>query len=294
MSDSNMNDPCGLVIGMAGHIDHGKTSLVQALTGIDTDRLAEEKRRGISIDLGFAYLVLPDGGRISFSDVPGHERFIKNMLAGVGGIQAVLLVVAADEGVKPQTREHFEICRLLGINQGIVALTKADLANGDQLIAARLAVEKLCAGSFLSGQLVIAVSSRTGEGLQQLRNALSSLAKQTSRRSSEGMARLPLDRSFASKGFGTVVTGTLWSGELRVGDNVYLHPDKREARIRGLQVHGKPVELAQAGERTAVNLTGVEHSEIQRGFVLTHRDELVSTSLLDVSVQWLDETDVPT
>ena len=293
MSDSNMDDLCGLVIGTAGHIDHGKTTLVQALTGVDTDRLAEEKRRGISIDLGFAYLALPDGCRISFIDVPGHERFIKNMLAGVGGIQAVLLIVAADEGVKPQTREHFEICRLLGVNRGIIALTKTDLASGDQLTRTRLAVEKLCADSFLSGQPVIPVSSRTGAGLQQLRDALSSLARRTSRRSSEGLARLPLDRSFALKGFGTVVTGTLWSGTLHVGDNVYIHPHKREARIRGLQVHGHAVEAARAGERTAVNLTGVEHSEIQRGFVLTHRNELTSTSLLDISVQWLDEADVP-
>ncbi|MBV9226264.1 MAG: selenocysteine-specific translation elongation factor [Acidobacteriaceae bacterium] len=289
-----MTDPCGLVLGTAGHIDHGKTSLVQALTGIDTDRLAEEKRRGISIDLGFAYLTLPDGCRISFIDVPGHERFIKNMLAGVGGIQAVLLIVAADEGVKPQTREHFEICRLLGVHRGMVALTKADLASSEQLTTTRLAVEELCAGSFLSGQPIIPVSSRTGEGLQELRHALSNLARQTSRRSSEGLPRLPIDRSFAIKGFGTVVTGTLWSGELRVGDSVYLYPEKREARIRGLQVHGKPVEAARAGERTAVNLTGVEHSEIQRGFVLTHRDELTSTSLFDASVQWLNEADMPT
>ena len=234
MSDGNMNSPCGLVVGTAGHIDHGKTSLVQALTGIDTDRLAEEKRRGISIDLGFAYLTLPDGCRISFIDVPGHERFIKNMLAGAGGIEAVLLIVAADEGVKPQTREHFEICRLLGVREGIVALTKADLATGEQLRAARRAVEELCAGSFLSGQPIIPVSSKTGEGLQQLREALSNLAKRTSRRSSEGLTRLPLDRSFAPKGFGTVVTGTLWSGTLRAGDHVYIHPEKREARIRGL------------------------------------------------------------
>ena len=294
MSDSNMNDPCGLVIGTAGHIDHGKTTLVQALTGIDTDRLAEEKRRGISIDLGFAYLTLSDGCRLSFIDVPGHERFIKNMLAGVGGIEAVLLIVAADEGVKPQTREHFEICRLLGVNQGLVALTKADLAGGDQLTATRLAVEELCAGSFLSGQPIIPVSSKTGEGLPQLREALSNLAQRASRRGSEGLSRLPLDRSFAVKGFGTVVTGTLWSGALRVGDHVHLHPEKREARIRGLQVHGQPVEVARAGERTAVNLSGVEHSEIRRGFVLTHRDELASTSLFDASVQWLDEEDAPT
>ena len=293
MSDSNTNDLCGLVIGTAGHIDHGKTSLVHALTGIDTDRLAEEKRRGISIDLGFAYLTLPDGCRISFIDVPGHERFIKNMLAGAGGIEAVLLIVAADEGVKPQTREHFEICRLLGVSSGIIALTKTDLAGGDQLTATRLAVEELCAGSFLSGQPVVPVSSRTGEGLQELRNALSDLARRASRRSSEGLPRLPLDRSFAVKGFGTVVTGTLWSGELHVGDTVYLHPEKREARIRGLQVHGNSVEVARAGERTAVNLTGVEHTEIGRGFVLTHRDALASTSLFDASVQWLNEADIP-
>ena len=293
MSDSSTNAPCGLVVGTAGHIDHGKTSLVQALTGIDTDRLAEEKRRGISIDLGFAHLTLPDGCRISFIDVPGHERFIKNMLAGVGGIQAVLLIVAADEGVKPQTREHFEICRLLGIQHGIVALTKADLADSDQLAATRLAVEELCAGSFLSGRPMIPVSARTGEGLPQLRAALSCLAKKTVRQTGDGLARLPIDRSFALKGFGTVVTGTLWSGALCVGDYVRLHPDGQEARIRGIQVHGKPVERAQAGERTAVNLTGIEHSEIERGCVLTHRNELASASLADVAVHWLDDADLP-
>ena len=280
-------------MGTAGHIDHGKTSLVRALTGIETDRLAEEKRRGISIDLGFAYLTLANGRRISFVDVPGHERFIKNMLAGAGGIQAVLLIVAADESVKPQTREHFEICRLLGIKYGLVVLTKTDIATVEQIAAARADVQKLCAGSFLDSAPVIEVSAVTGQGLSGLKSELAALAGHISPRDRSGFARLPVDRSFAMKGFGTVVTGTLWSGTLRMGDTVQLQPGKREARIRGIQVHGQQVEAAVAGNRTAVNLAGRDHTEIQRGSVLTHRDGLDSTTLLDVSLDWLDAEDIP-
>lgn len=293
MSDSNMSNPDGLVVGTAGHIDHGKTSLIRALTGIDTDRLAEEKRRGISIDLGFAHLMLADGQRISFVDVPGHERFIKNMLAGVGGIQAVLLIVAANESVKPQTREHFDICRLLGIEQGLVVLTKVDLLSADQIASARKDVQELCAGSFLDGAPVLEVSAVTGQGLEALKSELGALANRVSVRGEGGFARLPIDRSFALKGFGTVVTGTLRNGTLRVGETVQLQPGKREARIRGLQVHGQLVEVAVPGKRTAVNLTGVDHTEIQRGLVLTHRDVLEATKLLDVSVDWLSEADIP-
>jgi selenocysteine-specific elongation factor len=285
-----MDANSGLVIGTAGHIDHGKTSLVYALTGVDTDRLAEEKRRGISIDLGFAHCVLPDGSCLSFVDVPGHERFVRNMLAGAGGIEAVLLVVAANESVKPQTREHFEICRLLGVARGLIALTKADLATAEQLAHTSRAVEALCRGSFLSGAPIIPVSSKTGEGLSELKAQLSMLATEAShagRRDPMALARLPIDRSFALKGFGTVVTGTLVGGTLRNGDTVEVLPQRQEARIRGLQVHGKQVSLAVAGERTAVNLAGIEHSQISRGAVLAHPGTFETTGTIDVSVDWL-------
>ena len=273
MSDSNMSARGGIVAGTAGHIDHGKTSLIRALTGVDTDRLAEEKRRGISIDLGFAQLALADGNRISFVDVPGHERFIRNMLAGVGGIEAVLLIVAANESVKPQTREHFEICRLLGIERGIVVITKTDLASSEQLAATRAEVRQLTAGSFLTNAPLIPVSAVTGAGLDALVSALQELARAQTSRSANGLARLPVDRSFSLKGFGTVVTGTLRNGSLRVGDSVQLQPTSQEARIRGLQVHGEPVQVAVAGERTAVNLSGVDHSNLRRGFVLTESQD---------------------
>ncbi|MBV8553865.1 MAG: selenocysteine-specific translation elongation factor [Acidobacteriaceae bacterium] len=293
MNELHTNETGGIVVGTAGHIDHGKTSLVRALTGIDTDRLQEEKRRGISIDLGFAHLTLPDGRRISFIDVPGHERFVRNMLAGAGGMEAVLLVVAADESVKPQTREHFDICRLLGIQDGIIVLTKADLASSDQIAVTAEDVRKLCAGSFLENAPIIAVSAVTGAGLTELKQELSKVARGKLTRDTGGFARLPLDRSFSLKGFGTVVTGTLWSGALRAGQTVHIEPAKIEARIRGLQVHGSPVETAHAGQRTAVNLIGVEPAEIRRGFVLTHGEGLEVTHTVDASVEWLSESHIP-
>ncbi len=292
MSDSNMNAPAGLVIGTAGHIDHGKTSLVHALTNIDTDRLAEEKRRGISIDLGFAYLKLPSGKSVSFVDVPGHERFIKNMLAGAAGIEAVLLIVAADESVKPQTREHFEICRLLGVQRGIVVLTKADLATPEQTAATRMAVGNLIARSFLATASVIPVSAVTREGIDPLIDAIEVLSRSASRRFG-GWPRLPIDRSFVLKGFGTVVTGTLWSGSVRLGETVQIQPVNRQARVRGLQVHGKPVSVAGAGERVAVNLSGIDHSEIERGFVLTRPNGLEPTPVFQASIEWLAEPGIP-
>ena len=283
----------GVVVGTAGHIDHGKTSLVRALTGIDTDRLPEEKTRGISIDLGFAHLTLPGGDRISFVDVPGHERFIKNMLAGVGGIEAVLLVVAANESVMPQTREHFDICRLLGVSRGLIALTKADLAEPGQLENVTNEIRRLCEKSFLAQAPVLPVSVVTGSGLPELKRQLALLAQEQSRRGRDGIARLPIDRSFAVKGFGTVVTGTLWSGTLRVGETVEIHPEKRQARIRGLQVHGKPVEVAMAGDRTAVNLAGADHSEVRRGCVLTPPQLLEPTMTIDASLDWLAGAEIP-
>ncbi|HEX4231511.1 MAG TPA: selenocysteine-specific translation elongation factor [Bryobacteraceae bacterium] len=277
----------GIVFGTAGHIDHGKTSLVQALTGIDTDRLAEEKRRGISIDLGFAHLLLDDGRTVALVDVPGHERFIKNMLAGVGGIQAVLLVVAADESVKPQTREHFEICRLLGIEHGIVVLTKADLAGGQRFAQVQADVAALCAGSFLEKAPVVAVSALTGAGLDHLKLAMAALATRIAPRSSIGLARLPIDRSFTIAGFGAVVTGTLWNGQFNVGDEVEVHPEGHPARIRGLQIHGHIVSKAVAGQRTAINLAGIDSQALLRGQVLTHRGGLGSTQALDAVIEWL-------
>ncbi len=280
-------------MGTAGHIDHGKTSLVRALTGIDTDRLAEEKKRGISIDLGFAHMSLPGAERISFIDVPGHERFIKNMLAGVAGIDAVMLIVAADESVKPQTREHFQICRLLHIRRGIVVLTKIDLANADQIAAAQMDVAQLVAGSFLEGAPIVQVSAKTGQGLGDLQQHLAALSREAETRDLSGFARLPIDRSFALKGFGTVVTGTLTRGKLLTGDSVLVHPLGREARVRGLQVHGRPVQQANAGERTAVNLTGIEHSEIVRGFSITSKAGVEPATLLDAELEWLNPEAIP-
>lgn len=290
MSDSNMSARPGLVFGTAGHIDHGKTALVRALTGIDTDRLEEEKRRGISIDLGFAHMTLPGGHRIAFVDVPGHERFIKNMLAGAGGIDAVLLVIAADESVKPQTREHFDICRLLGVQHGIVALSKADLANAEQIARASAEITALARGSFLENAPIVAVSATKRAGLDELKSQLAALVAKIPLRPATGFARLPIDRSFALKGFGTVITGTMWSGALGAGETVRLHPGKRELRVRGLQVHGEPVATAVAGQRTAVNLAGIDASEIHRGNVLTHPGALECTTIADATVEWLDET----
>jgi selenocysteine-specific elongation factor len=258
-----------IIVGTAGHIDHGKTSLVKALSGIDTDRLEEEKRRGISIDLGFAHLDLNPELRVGFIDVPGHERFIKNMLAGVAGIDLVLLVIGADESIMPQTREHFDICRLLGIRHGLVVLTKSDLVEPDLVDLVRLEVEEYVAGSFLEGAPVIAVSATTGAGLDDLRSALEIVATGIAEKDASRDPRLPIDRSFSMRGHGAVVTGTLISGSLALQDEVELYPVGKRARVRSLQVHGATVERAVAGERTAVNLAGIDSSEVQRGMVLS-------------------------
>jgi selenocysteine-specific elongation factor len=257
-----------IIAGTAGHIDHGKTSLVRALTGVDTDRLEEEKRRGISIDLGFAHLDLTKDLRVGFIDVPGHERFIKNMLAAASGLDLVILVIAADESIKPQTREHFEICRLLGIRHGVIALTKSDLVEPDLLGLVRLEAEEFVAGSFLEGAPVIPVSATTGAGLDDLRVALIDVAAHLKAKDSSRHARLPVDRSFSMKGHGAVVTGTLVSGSLALQDEVELYPTGKRARIRGLQVHGSAVERAHAGERTAVNLGGIDSADAHRGMTL--------------------------
>lgn len=280
-----------MIIGTAGHVDHGKTSLVKALTGVETDRLAEEKRRGITLELGFAHLTLPGGAQAGVVDVPGHERFVKAMAAGAGGVDLAILVVAADEGVMPQTREHLDICRLLGVQKGVVALTKADLLeelgpDWRGLVEADL--KALLDGTFLEGAPVVPVSSRTGEGLPALLAELDRAAQTLPRRPLEGPAFLPVDRAFTIKGFGTVVTGTLLSGQLAAEEGVSLLPGlPGPFRIRGLQVHGEAVGAAQAGLRTAVNLVGVEADAVERGMVLTRFEELPQTAMLDVSLSLL-------
>ena len=275
-----------VIVGTAGHIDHGKSALIEALTGTNPDRLEEEKRRGITIDLGFAFLEL-DGVRFGFVDVPGHERFVRNMLAGVGGIDIVLLVIAADESIKPQTREHFDICRLLGIPRGLVALTKADLVDADVLGLVRLEAEEFVRGSFLEGAPIVAVSARTGAGLATLKTTLLGVAGEVAPKNVSGHFRLPIDRSFAMKGFGTVATGTLVSGSLRIGDDAELYPPRRRVRIRGLHSGGRAIERAVAGQRTAVNLAGVEHGEIARGMVLAPAGVFEPTGRLDARITLL-------
>src|SRR5438874_3877194 len=269
-----------IVVGTAGHIDHGKSALVRALTGTDPDRLKEEKDRGITIDLGFARVVIGEVN-VAFVDVPGHERFVKNMLAGVGGIDLVVLVVAADESVMPQTREHFEICRLLHVPTGLVALTKCDLVDADTLELARLEVRELVAGSFLDGAPIVALSSKTGEGLDSFRAALVEAAGRVRGRSSSGATRLPIDRVFSMKGFGTVVTGTLVSGQIRVNDELTVAPAERVVKVRGLQVHGARRDQAVAGQRAAVNLGGVEVDDIARGQNLVTAGAFEQTRLAD-------------
>lgn len=272
------------IIGTAGHIDHGKSALVRALTGTDPDRLPEEKRRGITIDLGFADLVLDDL-RIGFVDVPGHERFIKNMLAGAHGIDLLTLVIAADEGVMPQTREHFDICRLLGVRNGLIVITKKDLVEEEMLPLVEDEARALVAGSFLEGAPVLAVSSKTGAGLAELKSHVAQIGRRVPPRSSDFATRLPIDRAFSMKGFGTVVTGTLVSGHINEGEELELLPPGVKVRVRGLQIHGEAVKQAQAGQRTAVNLAGIDTAQIERGMVLAPAGRLRPTQILDV---WID------
>jgi selenocysteine-specific elongation factor len=273
-----------VVIGTAGHIDHGKSALVMALTGINPDRLEEEKRRGITIDLGFAHMQLGDGVRAAFIDVPGHERFVKNMLAGATGIDAVLLVIAADESIKPQTREHFDICRLLGVRQGLVAITKADLVDRDILDLVRLEIQEFVAGSFLEGAPVVAVSARTGEGLDILKAELQKLSLAVASKPVASTFRLPVDRAFVMKGFGPVVTGTLLAGKIEKEAEVQLYPLGRRARVRGIEVHGHAESVALAGQRTALNLGGVGVQELRRGMILAPPSQYQTTALLDCSL----------
>jgi selenocysteine-specific elongation factor len=275
-----------LIVGTAGHIDHGKSALVEALTGTNPDRLEEEKRRGITIDLGFAFLELEDV-RFGFVDVPGHERFVRNMLAGAGGIDVVVLVVAADESIKPQTREHFDICRLLGIPRGIVTVTKADLVDQDMIGLVRLEIEEFVRGSFLEGAPIVPVSARNKAGLDALKKELLRAAHETPSKDVTRHFRLPIDRSFATKGFGTVVTGTLISGTVSVKDEVEIYPVRRRVRVRGLHSGGKSIERAVAGQRTAVNLQGIDHGDVKRGMVLAPPGIFASTKRADARITLL-------
>jgi selenocysteine-specific elongation factor len=275
-----------VIVGTAGHIDHGKSALVEALTGTHPDRLAEEKRRGITIELGFAFLE-ENGVRFGLVDVPGHERFVSNMLAGAAGIDLVLLVIAADESIKPQTREHFDICRLLGVKRGVVALTKSDLVDADMLGLVRLEVEEYLRGSFLERAPVVPVSAKTGIGLAELKKALHDVATEISGKDAARYFRLPIDRAFAMKGFGTVVTGTLISGSVGAEDEVELFPGGKRLRVRGVQSGGKSVECAIAGQRTAVNLAGIDHVHVNRGMTLAAPGHFRTTRRIDVRLTLL-------
>ena len=281
-----------VIVGTAGHIDHGKTALVRALTGIDADRLEEEKRRGITIDIGFAHLELPTPQgktlQLGFVDVPGHERFVRNMLAGIGGIDLVLLVIAADESIKPQTREHFDICRLLSVRCGITVLTKADLVDPETLEIVRLEVEEFLRGSFLGPPSpIIPVSSLTGAGLDRLKQELAKAAAEVPPRDSNALSRLPIDRVFTMRGFGTVVTGTLISGSIRKEEELEVFPRGQRVRVRGLQVHGQPADHTLAGQRTALNLASVTRSDLSRGMILAPLETFRPTSRVDVKLSLL-------
>jgi selenocysteine-specific elongation factor len=289
-----------IIVGTAGHIDHGKTALVKALTGIDADRLEEEKRRGITIDLGFAHMELPDANgeplHLGFVDVPGHERFVRNMLAGAGGIDLVLLVIAADESIKPQTREHFDILQLLGVQRGITVLTKSDAVDADTLDVVRLEVEDFLRGTFLDKpnldkpKAIVAVSSLTGAGLDDLKRAMIAVAAEVQPRDSRALARLPVDRVFTMKGFGTVVTGTLLSGTIRPEEEMEVFPTIRRVRVRGVQVHGHAAEAAIAGQRTALNLAGASTEDLSRGMTLGLPATFTTTRRVDVRLQLLAST----
>ncbi len=275
-----------IIVGTAGHIDHGKTALVKALTGVDADRFPEEKLRGITIDIGFAELNLGEIN-VGFVDVPGHEKFVKNMLAGASGIDLVMLIIAADAGVMPQTREHFEICRLLETKNGLIVLTKKDLVDDEFLELVKLDSAELIENSFLENAPVIAVSAKTGEGIEELKETLKKLAFEIPARKNETIARLPIDRSFSVRGFGAVVTGTLMAGEISEADEMEILPSGKKVRVRGLQTHGKAVKTVRAGQRTAVNLGGIEHTAIERGMILCEKNALRSTQIFDAEIEVL-------
>ena len=279
------------VIGTAGHVDHGKSSLVQAITGINPDRLAEEQRRQMTIDLGFAWLTLPDGESVGIVDVPGHRDFIENMLAGAGGIDAVLFVVAADEGVMPQTREHLSILDLLNVQKGIIALTKTDIVDDEWLDLVEEDVSKLVSVSSFGQSPIVRVSAKTGEGLDDLVTTLQNVLQEIPRRKDRGAPRLPIDRIFTIAGFGTVVTGTLLDGTFAVGDSVEIHPGRSKGRIRGLQTHKEKLDHALQGSRVAVNISGIEVDDVERGEVVIKPGSYTSTSMIDVHFRLLADTD---
>lgn len=276
-----------VIVGTAGHVDHGKTALVKALTGIDTDRLKEEKERGITIDLGFAHLSLSSGKTVGVVDVPGHERFVKNMVAGATGIDCVVMVIAADEGVMPQTREHLAICSLLGVKKGLVALTKIDLVDRDWLSLVEEDIRELTRDSFLAGAPIIPLSSITGEGIKEFLHALERIIETIEEEEDSGVFRLSIDRVFTVKGFGTVVTGSVTSGRIKVGEEVQILPTGRKGKVRGIQSHGVTVESASAGQRAAINIQGVDKSEVERGHVLCRAGTLIPSFRLDTWFQHL-------
>ncbi len=277
-----------IILGTAGHIDHGKTSLIKAVTGTNTDRLKEEQLRGITIELGFASLDLPSGRHLGIVDVPGHEKFVKNMVAGATGIDMVAMVIAADEGVMPQTREHMEICSLLGIEHGLVALTKIDMIDAEWLELVEEDIREFVAGTFLEGKAIVPVSSASGEGLEAFVEALDDLSGRIPERSSSNLFRLPVDRVFTMKGFGTVITGSLMSGKIKIGDNVMIYPSGISSKVRGIQVHGESVETAHSGMRTAINFQGLEKAAIERGQVLSTANALLPSYMVDVSLHYLE------
>jgi len=282
-----------IILGTAGHIDHGKTSLIKAITGIDTDRLKEEKLRGITIELGFASIDLPSGQHIGIVDVPGHEKFVKNMVAGATGIDIVVMVIAADEGIMPQTREHMEICTLLGIKHGLVALTKLDLVDEEWLELATDDVKEFTRKTFLEDAPVIPLSSATGQGISDFIKILDEISLKIPQRSQTGLFRLPVDRIFSMKGFGTVITGTLIAGSVRVGDTVMIYPSLITSKVRGIQVHNKSQSTAEAGMRTAINFQGIEKASINRGDVVAYPGSLQSSYMLDVSFHFLQSNEKP-
>ncbi|EMS79610.1 selenocysteine-specific translation elongation factor [Desulfotignum phosphitoxidans] len=282
-----------IILGTAGHIDHGKTSLVKALTGIETDRLKEEKQRGITIELGFAFLDLPGGTHIGIVDMPGHEKFVKNMVAGSSGIDVVTMVIAADEGVMPQTREHMEICHLMGIEHGLIALTKTDLVDEDLLELALEDIHDFVDGTFLEDQPVIPVSSATGQGLDDFVAALEKICRQLPERRFSSIFRLPVDRVFSMKGFGTVITGTLTSGQIRVGEDIMVYPKRIVSKVRGIQVHSSSMNEAGPGTRTAINFQGLDKESVDRGDILSTPDTLIESYMVDAGFHYLKSNAKP-
>jgi selenocysteine-specific elongation factor len=282
-----------IILGTAGHVDHGKTSLIRALTGIDTDRLKEEKERGITIELGFAYLDLPCGHRLGIVDVPGHEKFVKNMVAGASGMDLVAFIIAADEGIMPQTREHFEICRLLGIERGLIVLTKKDMVEPDWLELVTDDVRTFFADSFLEDAPLIPVSSTTGENIEEVINVLDQFVAASDFTEPHCPFRMPVDRVFSIKGFGTVITGTAISGRIKTGEDLMFYPSRTSGKIRGIQVHNKDTQEAEAGHRTAINLQGLEKESISRGEMAAAVDCLQPSYLLDGRFFYLDSNKKP-